>query len=176
MFGLLGLGAGSTFSASFVDCAVPCLQSPNTKTTEKTKGNLGRDVRRSRTESTLESPPKTAYRFLGMAPPWPPTRRGNARRTETHGPVRLHPREPGRDRQCPRDYPGPVGGDPRRPDHLGRDPRRARGGVDRDGGRRPHLDPGPTAALPEPGRPGAAGGERNSPNRTARSPRDRPRG
>src|SRR5881296_3549127 len=81
MFGLLGLGAGSTFSASFVDCAVPCLQRPDTETTEQTNGELRPDVRRSRTESHLESPPKTAYRFLGMAPPWPPTRRGNARRT-----------------------------------------------------------------------------------------------
>src|SRR3989442_4483905 len=162
MFGLLGLGAGSTFSASFVDCAVPCLQRPDTETTEQTNGELRPDVRRSRTESHLESPPKTAYRFLGMAPPWPPTRRGTRDAPETHGPVRLHPREPGRDRQCPRDYPGPVGGDPRRPDHLGRDPRRARGGVDRDGGRLLHLDPGPTAALPEPGCPGSARAARDA--------------
>src|SRR2546426_1021921 len=81
MFGLVGLGAGSTFSASFVDCAVPCLQRPDTETTEQTNGELRPVVRRSRTESHLESPPKTAYRFLGMAPPWPPTRRGDARRT-----------------------------------------------------------------------------------------------
>src|SRR3989449_1164036 len=78
MFGLLGLGAGSTFSASFVDCAVPCLQRPDTETTEQTNGELRRDVRRSRTESHLESPPKTAYRFLGMAPPWTQTSRENA--------------------------------------------------------------------------------------------------
>src|SRR5437773_7814561 len=73
---------------------------------------------------------------------------------EARRPIRLHPREPGWDRQCPRDHPGPVGGDPRRSDHLGRDPRRARGGVDRDGGRRLHFDAGPTAALLEPCRPG----------------------
>src|SRR5256886_14703575 len=83
MFGLLGLGAGSTFSASFVDCAVPCLQRPDTETTEQTNGELRWDVRRSRTESHLESPPKRAYRFLGLAPLWTQTSRGNARLTQS---------------------------------------------------------------------------------------------
>src|SRR5439155_15928820 len=85
---------------------------------------------------------------------------------EARGPLRLHPREPRWDRQCPWDYPGLVGRDPRRSDHFGRDPRCARSGVDRHGGRRLHLDPGPTAALLEPGRPGAAGDAGSAANGT----------
>src|SRR5467141_299762 len=36
-----------------------------------------------RVRRTLESPPKTAYRFLRMAPPWTQTSRGNARLTRS---------------------------------------------------------------------------------------------
>src|SRR3989441_714232 len=96
--------------------------------------------------------------------------------SKAHGPIRLHPREPRRNRQRPRNHLGPVGGDARCSDHPGRDPRRARGGVDRDGGRRLHIDPGPTTALPEPGPPGAAGDEGSAANGTGRGPRDPHRG
>src|SRR5437879_11311425 len=44
-------------------------------------------------------------------------------------------------------------------------------GVDRHGGRRLHLDPGPTAALPEPGAPGAAGDEGDPADGAGRGPR-----
>src|SRR3989441_12120436 len=46
--------------------------------------------------------------------------------SKAHGPIRLHPREPRRNRQRPRNHLGPVGGDARCSDHPGRDPRRAR--------------------------------------------------
>src|SRR6184192_2099255 len=133
---------------------------------------LPRDERRSRTESC------PSHRRKGLTGPlkWPRhgPKPGDGTRVspEARGPLRLHPREPGRDRQCPRDHPGLVGGDPRCSDHFGRDARRARRGVDRDGGRRLHLDAGPTAALSEPSRPGAAGDGGSPANGTGRGPRD----
>src|SRR3989441_3181130 len=125
---------------------------------------------------TWRSPTKTAYRFLGMAPPWTPTRRGNARLI-----------------QSPRSYPTSSSGAKtesstssesswacrRRRAMFGSSwsrPSPRSGGVDRDGGRRLHLDPGPTTALLEPGTPGAAGDEGNPANRTGRGPRDPHRG